>query len=154
MLQLPRRGWISVPGEFYGGLDVGVKALVDGAGVSSALQLLPVFKSNSVRNVDLYGEARNHSRRSGRHLLLDRRRGPCDIDVQGAGHNAHDRQHAGAKRSREQVCRRKALATPLIIYRGIGAKLCTRRAVDCFAVQVSLIFELNGNHHRSLEIYA
>ncbi len=96
--------------------------------------------------VDFDVQALDHSRRCGGHFLFYCCCGPGDVDVQRTGHDAHHRQHASAERGCNQVRGRKAFAAPLIVLGGVGVEFGSRGAVDCFAVQVSLIFQLNGDH--------
>lgn len=95
--------WRSTPGEFDGGLDVGVEALVDRAGVGGADEFLLVLGAHGMRHVDIYGEAPDHARGGGGHLLFDGGGGAGDIDFEGAGHDAHHGEHAGAERGGHEV---------------------------------------------------
>lgn len=116
------------------------------AGVGGLLELLPVLRTGGVRHMYFYGQALNSSRRCGGHLFFDGCGGPGDIDVQRSRHDSHDRQHAGAERGCDQVRGRETLAAPLIIFGGVGGECGLRGPMNCFAVQVSLIFDLNGDH--------
>jgi hypothetical protein len=134
------------PGEVDGGVDVRVKAFVDGAGVGGALELLLVFGGDGVRDVDLDGEAFDHAGGGGGHLLFDGGGGAGEVDLEGAGHDAHDGEHAGAEGGGDEVGGGEGFAAALVIGRGVGGEVCGGGAVDCFAVQVSLVFDLDGDH--------
>ena len=134
------------PGELDGGLDVGVEAFVDGAGVGCAFELLLVFGSDGVGDVDLDGEGCDAAWGGGCHVLVDRGGGAGDVEVEGAGHDAHDGEHAGAEGCGDEVGGGKAFAAALIVFGGVGVEFGAGRAVDCLAVQVALIFELDANH--------
>ena len=142
----------STPGEFDGGLDVGMEAFVNRAGVGGAHEFLLVLGSYGVRHVDVDDKALDHARGGGGHLLFDGGGGSGDIDFQGAGHDAHDGEHAGAERSGDEVGGREAFAAALVVLGGIGNEFCSRGTVHGFAVQVSLIFDLDGDHGCSLGI--
>ena len=123
-----------------------MQALVHGAGVGGALELLPVFEAEGLGYVDLHGQALDLSWHGGGHFFFDGCCGAGDVDVQRAGHDAHDREHASAERGCDEVCGGEAFAAALIVLGGVGCEFSAGGAVDCFAVQVSLIFELNGDH--------
>jgi len=136
----------STPGEFDGGLDVGMEAFVNGAGVGSAFEFQLVFGGDGVRHVDFDGKAFDHAWGGGGHFLFDGGGGPGDIDFQGAGHDAHDGEHAGAERGGDEVGGREAFAAALVVLGGIGIEFGSGGAMHGFAVQVSLIFDLDGDH--------
>jgi hypothetical protein len=142
----------SAPGEVDGGMNVGVKAFVDGAGVGGALELLLVLGGDGVGDVDLDGQALDHARGGGGHLLFDRGGGAGDVEVKGAGHDAHDGEHAGAEGGGDEVGGGEGFAAALIVGRGVGGELGGGGAVDRFAVQVSLVFDLDGDHSSSFNV--
>ena len=140
------RGFGSAPGEVDGGVDVGVKAFVDGAGVGGALEFLLVLGGDWVGDVDLDCEAFDHARGGGGHLFFDVGGGAGDVEGEGTGHDAHDGEHAGAEGGGDEVGGGEGFAAALVIGGGIGGEVGGGGAVDCFAVQVSLVFDLDGDH--------
>jgi len=141
----------SAPGELDGSPDVGVETLMHRAGVGGSLELLLVLGAEGVRHVDFDAQAGDHSWRRGCHFLFYCCSGPGHVKVQRSGHDAHHGEHASAERGSNQVCGREAFAAALIVLGGVGAEFGSRRTVNCFAVQVSLIFKLNGDHPCSFE---
>jgi len=122
-----------------------------GAGVGSSLQFLPVLGAEIVGHMNLDCQALDPSLRCDGHFLIYYCCGPTDVDIQRTSHDPHDREHASAERGCEQVCRGEALPAPLVVLGSVGGEFASRGTVDCFAVQVSLIFELNGDHPCSFE---
>lgn len=57
----------------------------------------------------------------------DGRRGPSDIDVQGAARDTHHREHPSAERGRDQVFGGEALAAALIVLGGVGVESRSQR---------------------------
>jgi len=129
-----------------------MQALVHWTGVSGAFELLLVFGAVRLRHVDLDRQALDPSRRCSGHFLFDGCRSAGYVEVQRTGRYSHNAEHAGAECSCDQVRGRKALAATLIILGGVSGELGSRRTVNCFAVQVSLIFDLNGDHRFPLKV--
>ncbi len=120
--------------------------------MGSALELELVLGADGVGYVDLNGEALDHARGGGGHLFFDGGGGSGDFEVEGAGLDTHDGEHAGAERGGDEVGGGEALAAALIVGGGVGAEFGGGGTVDCLAVEVSLIFNLDGDHGGSLAI--
>ena len=142
----------SSPGEFNGGRDVGVEALVNWAGMGGAFEFQPILWGDWLRYVDLHGKALDHARGGGGHLLFDGGGGSGDIDFQRAGQDAHHGEHAGAERGGDEVGGREALAAALVVLGGVGIEFGSGGTMHGLAVQVSLIFDLDGDHVLPIKI--
>ena len=128
-----------------------MQTLVDGAGVGGSLQFFHVLRAELAGHMNLDCQALDPSRRCDGHLFLHCCGGADDVDAQRTGHDAHDREHASPKRGCDQIRRGKALAAALIVLGRVGINFGSRGGVNCFAAQVSLIFELNRDHCYSFD---
>ena len=119
---------------------------MDGAGVGGSLELLTHLGAGRTGDVDRGCEASDPARRRGGHLLGDGGGGAGDVLVEGAGEDAHGGEDAGAEGGGDEVGGGEGLAAALIVFGGIGGELGLGGAVDGFAVEISLIFHLDGDH--------
>jgi hypothetical protein len=64
------------------------------------------------------------------------------------GHEAHDRRHAGAERSSDQVGGGESGALPAIIQRGIAIQGLVRRAMSRSAMKPALVDDVDFYSHK------
>jgi hypothetical protein len=134
------------PAKFDRLLDIGVKALMHRAGVRCFFEGSAVRFADRMRHMDLDGQPLNPAYRSVDHFLLYCRRGSGQVDVERARCDSHNRQDAAPESGCHQIRGRKAFAPALIIFGCVGGEDCSGGAVDCLAVKISLILELDGDH--------
>ena len=123
-----------------------MKAFVDGAGVDGSFELELVFGGEDLGDVNLNREAGDPAWRGGGHLFFDGCGGAGDVEREGAGHDAHDAQHAGAEGGGDEIGGGEAFAAALVVRWGVGDEGGGGGGMDCPAVQVPQVFELDGDH--------
>src|SRR6202050_4739003 len=89
----------------------------------------------------------DHPWRSPRHLFLDGSFRSRHVDVEGACQDAHRRKNTATERHPYQIGWCKALTAALVVLRSIRIERAFRRTMHSMAMQLSLIFHLNRNHH-------
>lgn len=85
-----------------------------------------------------------------RHFLFHMGGGTAEIDPVALGVDAHDREHARAKRGRAQVGGRKRFPLAVIIDRRIGDESAARWAVLCRSPKAAHVFDVDMNAHGHL----
>ena len=136
----------SAPREFYRCCNVLMHAQLHWTSIGGSFQLLLILLADVMRYVNLRRQGSNPSRLRAGHFLFYCRGGSRNVNVQVSGENAHGREHARSKCRRDEVSRREALTTALIVCGGIRGEPRLRRTMHCPAVQVSLVFHLNRYH--------
>ena len=138
------------PGEFGGDLNARVEGFCDGTVEGRSFEFGLVFFADRVGDADRDGELVNHSERAAGHFFFDP--GGCagDVDVERSGQDAHRCQHAAAEGGGDEIGGGESLAASVIVFGRVGGEHGAGWAVDRLAMQIALIFEIDGDHSSSL----
>jgi len=127
-----------------------MQAQVDGATTRRIFQKRALRMLRRERNRKNDRQLGNSPGRLRGHFFKHLHRCLPELDSMPTRSDTHDRQHAGAKRCRRKIGRRKRLAASFIVHRCIRGNYCSRRLMPRLATQVSQILNRNFNHERSL----
>jgi hypothetical protein len=101
-------------------LDVGMEAVVDGAAVDRGFEEGDRGVIGGEGQLDFHGQGNDAAGSIGAHVFFYADFHSCEIDLLALRDNAHDRGHAAAERSGNEVGGRKGFATTVVVDRCIG----------------------------------
>jgi hypothetical protein len=97
-------------------------------------------------NMNFGRQSNNSARRIFRHFFFHFNGHPFQAEPQLVRFHSHDRAHARAERSGDEISRRKRFAFAFVVRGRVGRNFRLRWPMRCIAMQIASVFDVDFDH--------